>query len=450
MDPDKKSPKLKNGLCNHLAPNPPIKPPPMPWFGMDIGGTLAKLVYFEPTNSEELEKRSTEDKKTIANIAKYLTTNRIYGESGHRDEHLQKSQIEIGGCQGTLHFIRFPTNQMHNFIRLAKDKGMADLASTVCATGGGAYKFENDIQSQMKMRLNKFDEIDSLVRGVEFMVKNNDLSSPEVFYFTEVDDQNGKGVKKYYDMLNGFYPFLLVNIGSGVSILSVRGPEEFERVYGTSLGGGTFLGLCCLLTKCTTFEEALELAANGDNKKVDKLVRDIYGGDYEKFGLTGDTVASSFGQMNLEEKRSQATKADLARATLVTITNNIGSIARLCARAEKIERVVFVGNFLRINPIAMTLLAKAMEYWSQGDMKALFCKHEGYFGAVGCLLELMKTHRSRSPSPRPESKEGPSTQPESKEGSSTQPEANEGSSNSEAKDENGCSPELPTSKKMDD
>ena len=25
--------------------------PPMPWFGMDIGGTLTKLVYFEPTGA---------------------------------------------------------------------------------------------------------------------------------------------------------------------------------------------------------------------------------------------------------------------------------------------------------------------------------------------------------------------------------------------------------------
>ena len=32
-------------------------------------------------------------------------------------------------------------------------------------------------------------------------------------------------------------------------------------------------------------------------------------------------------------------------------------------------------------------------------MKALFCEHEGYFGAVGCLLELMKLHRSQPPSP---------------------------------------------------
>ena len=26
--------------------------PAMPWFGMDIGGTLAKLVYFEPTDGK--------------------------------------------------------------------------------------------------------------------------------------------------------------------------------------------------------------------------------------------------------------------------------------------------------------------------------------------------------------------------------------------------------------
>jgi type II pantothenate kinase len=53
-----------------------------------------------------------------------------------------------------------------------------------------------------------------------------------------------------------------------------------------SLGGGTFLGLCCLLTGCETFEEAIELAAEGDSHKVDKLVKDIYGGDYGRFNLS--------------------------------------------------------------------------------------------------------------------------------------------------------------------
>lgn len=51
-------------------------------------------------------------------------------------------------------------------------------------------------------------------------------------------------------------------------------------------------------------------------------------------------------------------------------------------------QVVFVGNFLRVNSYAMKLLAYAMDYWSKGTLKALFLQHEGYFGAVGCLLQF--------------------------------------------------------------
>jgi pantothenate kinase len=36
---------------------------------------------------------------------------------------------------------------------------------------GGAFKFESDIYREMNMRLNKFDEISSLVRGIDFLVK---------------------------------------------------------------------------------------------------------------------------------------------------------------------------------------------------------------------------------------------------------------------------------------
>lgn len=89
---------------------------------------------------------------------------------------------------------------------------------------------------------------------------------------------------------------------------------------------------------------------------------------------------------------------------------------------QKIERVVFVGNFLRINTVSTKLLAYAMDFWSKGQLRALFLEHEvslarpaqdepaqlstvdtpcdpartpsllhqGYFGAVGALLELLK------------------------------------------------------------
>ncbi|XP_014282987.1 pantothenate kinase 3 isoform X2 [Halyomorpha halys] len=353
--------------------------PCMPWFGMDIGGTLTKLVYFEPKDITPDEEN--EEVEVLKNIRRYLTKNSAYGKTGHRDIHLQMDDIQIGGRKGSVHFIRFPTCEMPNFLALAKRQGMASLITTVCATGGGAYKFEETFSREVNMKLAKFDELDSLIRGMLFVEMNNPR---ECYYWADPTD-NEKCKKESYDF-SAPYPFLIVNIGSGVSVLAVYGPKSYKRISGTSLGGGTFLGLCCLLTGCKTFEEAIELATCGDNTKVDKLVKDIYGGDYARFGLPGELVASSFGQMNSLDKRESVTKEDLARATLVTITNNIGSIARMCALNEKINRVVFVGNFLRVNPISMKLLAYAMDYWSKGTLKALFLEHEGYFGAVGCLL----------------------------------------------------------------
>ncbi|XP_036141639.1 pantothenate kinase 3 isoform X2 [Monomorium pharaonis] len=347
---------------NHSSPS-------MPWFGMDIGGTLCKLVYFEPKDITRDE--ADAEVETLKNIRRYLTKNSAYGKTGHRDTHLQMDNACIRGRRGTLHFIRFPTSEMRNFLVLAKSKGLANLVTTVCATGGGAFKFEDNFKKEVNMNLAKFDELDSLIRGMLYIETTN----PHECYYWSNPTDDSKCQKVPYDFSKP-YPFLLVNIGSGVSILAVYGPENYKRISGTSLGGGTFLGLCCLLTGCNTFEEAIELATGGDNTRVDKLVKDIYGGDYGPFGLPGDLVASSFGQMNSKDRRNNVTKEDLARATLVTITNNIGSIARMCAVNEKIERVVFVGNFLRVNPISMKLLAYAMDYWSRGTLKALFLEHE--------------------------------------------------------------------------
>jgi type II pantothenate kinase len=74
--------------------------------------------------------------------------------------------VEIRKKKGTLHFIRFPTAEMSSFLTLAKHKGskgefsmeiygklfhykrsllsVAKLLTTVCATGGGAFKFEEE------------------------------------------------------------------------------------------------------------------------------------------------------------------------------------------------------------------------------------------------------------------------------------------------------------------
>ncbi|KAK6301912.1 hypothetical protein J4Q44_G00279650 [Coregonus suidteri] len=344
--------------------------PPFPWFGMDIGGTLVKLVYFEPKDITAEEEQ--EEVESLKSIRRYLTSNVAYSDTGIRDVHLELKNLTMCGRKGNLHFIRFPTQDMLGFIQMGRDKNFSSLHTTLCATGGGAYKFEEDFRTIANLELQKLDELDCLIQGLLYVDSVGFNGHPECYFFENPSDPESENCVKRTCCLDNPFPMLLVNIGSGVSILAVYSKDNYKRVTGTSLGGGTFLGLCCLLTGCETFEEALEMAAKGDSSK------------------RGQTVASSFGHMMSKEKRDSISKEDLARATLVTITNNIGSIARMCAVNEKIERVVFVGNFLRINTVSTKLLAYAMDFWSKGQLKALFLEHEGYFGAVGAFLELLR------------------------------------------------------------
>ncbi|XP_020819786.1 pantothenate kinase 1 isoform X2 [Phascolarctos cinereus] len=301
--------------------------PPFPWFGMDIGGTLVKLVYFEPKDITAEEEQ--EEVENLKSIRKYLTSNTAYGKTGIRDVHLELKNLTMCGRKGNLHFIRFPSCAMHSFIQMGSEKNFSSLHTTLCATGGGAFKFEEDFRMIADLQLHKLDELDCLIQGLLYVDSIGFNGKPECYYFEKPTDPEQCQKKPY--CLDNPYPMLLVNMGSGVSILAVYSKDNYKRVTGTS-----------------------------------------------------------FGNMMSKEKRDAISKEDLARATLVTITNNIGSIARMCAQNENIDRVVFVGNFLRINMVSMKLLAYAMDFWSKGQLKALFLEHEGYFGAVGALLELFK------------------------------------------------------------
>ena len=223
------------------------------------------------------------------------------------------------------------------------------------------------------------------------------------------------------------YPYLLVNIGSGVSMIKVSGPREYQRVGGTSLGGGTLWGLLSLLTGARTFDEMLGMAEIGDNSKVDMLVGDIYGTDYGKIGLKSSTIASSFGKVfrmkreaereaedsggllngDAESSHSQASNTqvpngapqppdspsapfsspDISRSLLYAVSNNIGQIAYLQSEKHSLSTIYFGGSFIRGHRQTMNTLSYAIKFWSNGEKKAYFLRHEGYLGAVGAFLK---------------------------------------------------------------
>ena len=207
----------------------------------------------------------------------------------------------------------------------------------------------------------------------------------EVFTYDE-----RRPVAMQFEKETQIFPYMVVNIGSGVSILKVTSDETYERISGTSLGGGTLWGLLGLLTDAKNYEEMLEISKLGDNKNVDMLVGDIYGGDYSKIGLKSSTIASSFGKVikvPVEERKTSFKQEDIAVSLLYLVSNNIGQIAYLNAQAHGISNIYFSGFYISGHPITMNTLSYAISFWSKGKMKAKFLRHEGYLGAIGAFLK---------------------------------------------------------------
>lgn len=153
------------------------------------------------------------------------------------------------------------------------------LTSFFFFEGGGSYKYSNLIQEKLGLSVEKEDEISCLIKGANFLLKN---VPDESFVF----DRKDNPPCKFLSAGPVVFPYLLVNIGSGVSILKVISEDKYERIGGTATGGGTFWGLGSLLTGGTVkeFDELLSMAEKGDHRHVDMLVRDIYAGDYGKLG----------------------------------------------------------------------------------------------------------------------------------------------------------------------
>jgi type II pantothenate kinase len=240
------------------------------------------------------------------------------------------------------------------------------------------------------------DEMECLITGLDFFI--NEIPN-EVFTYSETQPM------QFTEAQPDVYPYLLVNIGSGVSMIKVSGPNKFQRVGGTHLGGGTFWGIMSLLTGAQTFDEMLAMTDRGDNSGVDMLVGDIYGMDYKKIGLKSTAIASSFGKVcrlkgaaeqNAEdgigltqgdlESGPKFSHEDMSRSLLYAISNNIGQIAYLQSEKDQVKHIYFGGSFIRGHRQTINTLSYAIRFWSKGEKQAYFLRHEGYLGAVGAFL----------------------------------------------------------------
>lgn len=143
------------------------------------------------------------------------------------------------------------------------------------------------------------------------------------------------------------YPMLVVNIGSGVSMLQVGGAGAFARVGGSSLGGGTFMGLARLLTGVADFGQLESMAEVGAALQdgVDLTVGDIYAGGYDAVGLQAGVVASSFGAVPRIADACRPRQEAIVFSLLRMISFNIAQLAAILGQRLCIKSLCMLGGF---------------------------------------------------------------------------------------------------------
>ena len=83
---------------------------------------------------------------------------------------------------------------------------------------------------EVNLNFHKCDELDCLIQGIHFIDRTSPQS--ECYYWHDSSKQIESCEKRAFDFTDP-YPYLCVNIGSGVSMLGVYGPRNYERLSGT-------------------------------------------------------------------------------------------------------------------------------------------------------------------------------------------------------------------------
>jgi len=333
--------------------------------GCDIGGSLAKLVVMaDQAENQPLPLNFGKTGKMVPELEVTL----LLGPPGAFPNAYQ------------LKFLCGETQALEQVMK--KFENVPQLPTKqMSVTGGGAHKFKDIFLEKLHLDFVPMKEMQSVVEGLRFVLQNQEAFSDSIF---EMNSEGDETVTIPADEIDT-QEFLLVNIGSGISVLKVT-PDSFTRVGGSACGGATYMGLLRLLCD-TTFQEGLRLAEKGNGEAIDTLVSDIYGKEGSAaLGLAPDITAANFGKLGskrtLELELKPPRKEDMSFACLNMVVQVASVLAAAFSSTLGISTIFFAGGFLSENKIAEKRISKSMRSLKA---KAYFTRHCDFLGALGCL-----------------------------------------------------------------
>lgn len=254
--------------------------------------------------------------------------------------------------KGELICIVFPTNleSILNFLKNVQ-------TFQINLTGGRAFMIYKKICQGKNCNL--IDEFEAGYKGIEILFELNKKKPPKTALFASV--------------------------GTGTSIsfvdLSSDGGDN-ERLGGTALGGGVFLGLVKLLYDIEGFDEAIKLSKTGNPYNVDLKVSDIYDEEDDRIDLLfRQFTAASLGKIakfqNIEYQRE-----DVINSIVSFISENISHQLILNAKNSNVKDIILTGGFLIDNTIFKQVVSIMCK---MSGLKTYFLKNNELVGALGAL-----------------------------------------------------------------
>ncbi|OMJ74846.1 hypothetical protein SteCoe_26150 [Stentor coeruleus] len=177
-----------------------------------------------------------------------------------------------------------------------------------------------------------------------------------------------------------FYPYLLVNVKSGVSMYLVTSPVNFEKIGGSCLGLNSIWALL-KSDENASFDATFDHVLDGNSTNVDMTVGDIYGCRYSF--LPEKLTASTCGK--LKDDPSYSSK-DLTKSLLFMLLFNLGQIAGMHCFDLKVNKMIVIGSVF-LNEGIEKLMRFTFNYYSKNILKLYFCDYSQYLRAFGVILQ---------------------------------------------------------------
>ncbi|GAM13359.1 type II pantothenate kinase [Mesobacillus selenatarsenatis] len=258
--------------------------------------------------------------------------------------------------------------------------------------GGSLIKIAYEENGRLNFRKQPIGEMDDVLGWLKLVSSNKRVSltggragkiKAEFFPESEIIDEFTAAFKgaNYLMMKEGLPSvgkYLLINIGTGTSWFKIEG-EHYDRVLGSGIGGGTFMGMGNLLAEPSDFTSLVSLSAAGEKGNVDLLVKDIY--HPEEPPIPGDLTASNFAKT---EAISSSSAADKVSSVLNMIAETITLLTVQTAALHNTKRVIFIGSTLAGNKPLQECLDF---YCKMSGLEPTFLQNGEFSGAIGALLK---------------------------------------------------------------